>query len=271
MNTILKTLWLAILLSVATIASAQKSEYIVKDIKGSIDYKLKATDEWKQVKRLTPLSKSAILNFADGSEMTVYSTTNPQPLRIIGAGEKRLRTLITEAETKAAKSRGNELAHILKGQGEQTKTLRSGTSYRGQEDDANLLSLYNALISPDSSGNASITLNLIKDEEGNYNVELTNNSDTDMATAVIINIADTYSALSISDDPTNPGLLILPAGMKLIVPECTVIDIDGMKAFAVASYEEFSPQTLCVLLNSRKVENNDGPDNGAVAVEGAVL
>lgn len=271
MNLTLKMICLAIMVTISSIASAQKTEYIVKDIKGSVEYKAKASEEWKQVKRLTPLSKSSILNFNNGSEITVYSTTNPQPLRITGTGENRLRTLITDAEAKAAKARGNELAHILKGHGEQTKTMRSGTSYRGQEDDANLLSLYNAVISPSSTGNEPITLNLISDGDGNYNVELTNNSDTDLATAVIINLSDNYSALSISDDPSNQGMLILPAGMKLIVPECTVIDIEGMKAFAVASYEPFSPQTLCVLLNSRKVENNNGPENGAVAVEGAIL
>lgn len=271
MNTLVKTLLMSIALMFSAGASAQKAEYIVKELKGSVEYKLKAGDAWQPAKRLLSLPKSAMLNLGAGAEITVYSQANPQPLRITTTGENRLRSLITEAEKKSAESRGTELAHIFKGHSEQSQTMRSGTSYRGPADQTMLSPLSLAVKSPAPFDKAPIALTLVKDNEGDYSVELSNNSDIPLATAVILKIGDRYSALRISDDASDAGMLILPAGIKITVPECTLIAVDGMQAIAVASKEPFSAETLCLLLNSPADTGNDnGPDTGAVAVEASV-
>lgn len=272
MNFIAKALCVCFMLTISTIVSAQKTEYIVNEVKGSVEYQQpKSTEGWRPLKRLITLTKASTLNIHDGAEISIYSKTDPQPLRIAIPGQNRLRTLIEEAKAIAAKSRGSKLKDIFKGHGEQALTMQPGVSYRGHEDDENILSLYYAVISPSTSVKSPISLNLLNNGEGGFNVELSNNGDKALATAIIVKIGDTYSPLSISDDPSNTGLLILPKGLSLTVPECTVMDIEGLKAMVVASPIPFSPETLCVLLNSpNKPEKGNGPENGAVAVEASV-
>lgn len=271
MNSFVKMLFLSIMLSISVIASAQKAQYTVHDIKGSVEYKLKQSDDWQPAKRLMSLPKSAILKIDEGAQLTVYSNSNPQPLRLTLAGENKLRTLISNAEAEAAKSRRLKITHILDGHGEPGKIMPAGTSYRGQDDDVILRDLYNAIFSPVSQGKAPVSLSLIKDGNGGFNVELSNSSDLDLAVAVVINVAGNYSDVSISGDASNVGLLVLPAGVSMVVPECTLIDIEGMKVYAVASSDMFSPQTLCVLLNGNvPSEKNNGSESRAVAVEASV-
>lgn len=272
MNTLLKSIVLCIVLAFSGHALAQKSEYIIKDIKGSVEYKAKPTDEWQPAKRLLSLAKSALVKIADGSEMTIYSQSNPQILRIATPGENRLRTLINEAEKKAAEARGGEIAHVFKGHGAQRQAVRSGTSYRGPADKAMLMPLFDAVKAPVSGEKAPIALGLIKDSNGEYDVELANNSDTELAIAVIILIDGRYSALRISDGTGDNGIVTLPAGVKMVIPECKLVAVNGMKAIAVASQEAFSPETLCIVLNS-PADKDNGPagEGGAVAVEASVM
>lgn len=269
MNKLLKTLLLFVTLALCTSASAQRTEYIVKEVKGSVEYKLKATDDWQPAKRLLSLPKSSILKLADGASITVYTRENPQALRISTAGEHKLRTLITEAEKKATESRGNALTHILNSQNSAGQTVRSGTSYRGAADVSMLASLSEAVKSPLQAGNAPISLRLIKDEEGDYDLELSNNSSDALALAVIVKVNDKYNALNIAGDGS--GILILPEGKSAVVPECKLVGIEGMRVIAIASEEEFSPETLCILLNSpaeTKPDHNDA--TAALAVEVAI-
>lgn len=271
MNTLLKTLWLGIAIVLSGAASAQNNEYIVKSIKGSVEYKLKQTDEWQPAKRLLSLPKSSILNIASGAEITVYSQSNPQPLRLAKQGENRLRTLISEAEKSATAGRGKELTEVFKGTGGGGVTMRSGTAFRGNEDQSALLPLSKAVKSPVASGKAPISLTLIKDGEGDFDVEICNNTAEPLATAVIINIGGKYSALQISGDASNPGMLEIPAGNKLVVPDCKLVDIEGMKVIALASKNPFNPETLCTVMNgSSQDENENGSDAGAVAVEATI-
>lgn len=271
MKTLLRSIILCIALTIASIAPAQKTEYIIKEVKGNVEYRLKQADEWKPAKRLLSIPKSSLIKITDGSGMTVYSQSNPQTLKINTPGENRLRTLIDAAEKKAAKTRGGELTHVFKGYGEQVKTLRSGTSYRGMEDMAGLSSIAAAVLTANTSDNASIGITLAKDNEGDYGVELSNNSDTPLVFAVIININGKYNALHISDNPASSSTLVIPAGVNLTLPECTLADIEGMQPIAVASKETFDPETLCLILNSQAaVQNNDGTDIGAVAVKALV-
>ena len=271
MNSFVKVLFLSIMLSITAIASAQKTEYTVHNLKGSVEYKLKQADGWQPVKRLMSLPKSSFLKIADGAELTVYSTSNPQPLRLTLAGENKLRTLINDAEAKSAKTRGSKITQIFNGQGKPGVIMPAGTSYRGQDDDTILVDLYNAMLSPMPVGNAPVSLSLINGGDGDFNVELSNNSDIDLAVAVIINVSGNYSDINISGDPSNMGMLVLPAGVTMIVPECSLIGIEGMKVYAVASPEPFSPETLCVLLNSEaRGEKPNGSDSRAVAVEASI-
>lgn len=263
---ILRSFILSLTLALAFATSAQKTEYIIKEVKGNVEYRLKQTDEWKLAKRLLAIPKSSIIKIADGGAMTIYSQSNPQTLTINTSGEHRLRTLIDEAEKKAAQARGGELAHVIKGHGEQGQTLRSGTSYRGPADMSDLIPITAAVKT--ASASASIGLTLTKDSEGDYGVGLSNDSDTPLVFAVIVNVAGKYSALRISDDPASTKTLLLPAGSSLTVPECTLADIDGMQAVAVAAKESFDPETLCIVLNSPATsEDNGGTDIGAVAVK----
>ncbi len=271
MNTLLKTLWLSIAIVMSVTASAQNNEYIVKSLKGTVEYKKNQNDEWKPAKRLLTLSKSSFLNIAPGSEITVYSQTNPQPIRISKQGESRLRTLISDAEKSATTSRGKEIADVFKGAGGDRMSAHSGVSHRGIDDQAMLLPLSKAVKSPAASGKAPISLTLIKDSEGDFDVEVSNNSADTLATAVIINVGGNYSALHISGDTSNPGLLVIPAGNKLIVPDCKLVDIEGMKVVALASKNVYNPETLCTLMNgSVQDENGIGSDAGAVAVEASI-
>lgn len=149
--------------------------------------------------------------------------------------------------------------------------MRSGVSYRGNEDQAFLLPLSKAVKSPATSDKAPISLTLIKDGEGDFDVEISNNSADNLATAIIINVDGKYSALHISGDSSNPGMLDLPAGMKLVIPDCKLIDIEGMKVVALASKDVFNPETLCTVMNgSSQNENENGSDAGAVAVEASI-
>lgn len=271
MNTLLKTLWFSIAIVVSGTVCGQNNEYIVKSVKGSVEYKLKSTDDWQHVKRLLSLPKASTLNIAAGSELTVYSHSNPQPLRITKQGESRLRTLISEAEKSATVSRGKELLSVFNSKGNKGVTMRSGVSYRGNEDQAFLLPLSKAVKSPATSDKAPISLTLIKDGEGDFDVEISNNSADNLATAIIINVDGKYSALHISGDSSNPGMLDLPAGMKLVIPDCKLIDIEGMKVVALASKDVFNPETLCTVMNgSSQNENENGSDAGAVAVEASI-
>ncbi|MDE6263618.1 MAG: hypothetical protein K2M11_00585 [Paramuribaculum sp.] len=272
MNTLLKTLWLSITIALAATVSAQNNEYIVKSVKGSVEYKLKSSDDWQPVKRLLSLPKASTLNIAAGAELTVYSQSNPQPLRISKQGESRLRTLIAEAEKSATVSRGKEIISVFNSKGNKGITMRSGTSFRGNEDQEFLLPLSKAVKSPAASGNTPISLTLIKDGEGDFDVEISNNSADNLAAAIIINVGGKYSALHISGDASNPGMLDLPAGMKLMIPDCKIVDIEGMKVVALASKEVFNPETLCTLMNGSNIqsENENGSDAGAVAVEALI-
>lgn len=265
----MKTLWVSIAIILSGAAYAQNNEYIVKSVKGAVEYKLKQTDEWQQVKRLLSLPKASTLNIASGAEITVYSKSNPQPIRITKQGESRLRTLIAEAEKSAAVSRGKEILSVFNSKGNKGVAMRSGTSFRGNEDQAFLLPLSKAVKSPAASDKAPISLTLIKDGEGDFDVEISNNSADAVAAAVIINVGGKYSALHISGDASNPGMLDLPAGMKLVIPDCKLVDIEGMKVVALASKAVFNPDTLCTVLNgsNNQNENENGSDAGAVAVE----
>lgn len=268
MNTLLKTLWVSIAIILSGAAYAQNNEYIVKSVKGSVEYKLKSPDDWQPVKRLLQLPKSSTLNIASGSEITVYSKSNPQPVRITKQGENKLRALISDAEKSATSGRAKEIAAVFNGTGTQGATMRPGVSYRGNENQSMLLSLSKAVKSPTTSGKAPISLTLIKDSDGDFDVEISNNTET-LAIAIIINIGGKYSALRISGDASNPGMLDLPAGMKLVIPDCKLVDIEGMKVVALASKAVFNPDTLCTVLNgsNNQNENENGSDAGAVAVE----
>lgn len=273
MNNLLKILIVSVSLSLAIISPAQKVEYIVKGIKGTVEYKMQSTEAWQPVKRLMSLPKSATVKMADGSQLTVYSQSNPQALVISKAGENRLRTLITESEKQAAQSRGQGLTDIFEGGKRDGKTMKSGTGYRGSADKELLQQLTIAVKSPstDTAG-AVVGLSLIKNSEGDFAVELSNVSDIEKAIAVIVDVDGRYSALRISDDPANPYLLTCPAGMRFIVPECTLIGVDNLKAIAVAADEVFDPQILCLLLNAD--EDSTGEDAvknpGIIAVEAVV-
>lgn len=265
----LRSLILILTLTLTFTASAQKNEYIVKEIKGNVEYRLKQTDDWKPVKRLLSIPKSAIIKIAEGGSMTIYSQSNPQTLKINTSGERRLRPLIEEAEKKAAQARGGEIAHVIKGHGEQGQTIRSGTSYRGPADMSELLPITAAVRTATAS--APIGLTLTKDSEGDYGVGLSNDSDTTLVFAVIVNIGGKYSALGISDDPESTKTLLLPAGAVLTVPECILADIEGMQAVAVAAKKPFDPETLCIVLNGQGATvDKDGTDMGAVAVKALV-
>lgn len=263
MNNLKKFLVVMIGLWVATAACAQKTEYIIKNVKGAVEYRLKPSDAWQPVKRLLTLPKSSTVKIGDGAEITVYSESNPQPLRITSTGENKLRTLINEAEKKSAEARGGELAHLLKGTGGSAQTVRSGASYRGPADQGIIPLIAKAVKTPvASTPKTAISLTLVKDEEGDYDVVLSNNSKKDLSVAVIVNTGRKYTALRISDDANNASLLELPAGVSLTIPECKVVGLEGIKAIAVGAEEIFSPETLCVVLNSPAE-----PENGGNATE----
>ena len=272
MKQIVKALCLCLILIFSTTVSAQQKDYTVKKIGGSVEYRQTDKEDWQPLKRLTSISLSSILNIPEGGEVTVYSKAKPQPLRIAIPGQKKLRILIKEAEKMAAEQRHYTISDLYTQSGK--KPMPAGVSYRGKEDDKYLISLYNAVHSPISSANAPLALTLLEYEDNGdkgFNVELSNRGENDVYVAVIIKVADTYSALSISGDPENMRLLGLPAGMKLTVPDCIIEDIEGLEAFALASPTPFSPENLCVLLNSpKKPEAGNDSEGGIVAVEASV-
>lgn len=263
MNRFIKSTIFFMALALATTVCAQRTEYIIKEIKGQVEYRLKATDEWQTAKRLLALPMSSTLKVADGASLTVYSRENPQTLCISTPGENKLRKLVTEAQKRAEESRGNALAHVLKGAGTTGQTVRSGTSYRGAEDASMLVTLSEAVKSPSDPQKAPISLALIKDSEGDYELELSNLSDGPLVMGVIVKVNDRYSAVDISGDSS--GMLVLPAQSRALVPECKLAGIEGMRVIAVASPEAFSPQTLCVMLNGT-AEAHDGAGSGAGAI-----
>lgn len=248
MERLFRNIILVLALTVAFTTSAQKTEYIIKEIKGNIEYRLKQGEDWKQAKRLLTLPKSALIKVGDDAVMTIYSQSNPQTLKINTPGENRLRTLIDQAEKKAAQSRGGELAHVLKGHGEQSQTVRSGTSYRGAADVSGLEAIA-AAVGAASTGKAPIGLVLTKVSEGDYAVELSNSGEMPLVCAVLVNVAGRYTALNISDDPASTTTIVLPPGTQFTVPECTLAEIPGMQAIAVGAGESFDAGTLCTVLN----------------------
>ncbi|MDE6556246.1 MAG: hypothetical protein K2K55_04710 [Duncaniella sp.] len=252
-------------------AGAQKMEYIIKEIKGNVEYRLKPTDDWKPAKRLLSLPKSSLMKIADGSSLTIYSQSNPQTLKINTPGENRLRTLITEAEKRAAKTRGGELAHVIKGHGEPGLTMRSGTSYRGMEYKLGLASIAASVKAAGISGSTPIGIALVKNSDGDYEVNLSNNSGETYMFALLANVGGRYSAIHISDDPQMSTTLVLPEGISLTLPECTLADIDGMQVIALATKNNVDPEALCLILNKTSDETTASePAADAVAVKAII-
>lgn len=260
---------LCMTLILASTSSAQKNDYIIKEIKGNVEYRLKQTNEWKTAKRLLSIPISSQIRISDDGAMIIYSRSNPQIIKISTAGEHNLRYLLNEAKKKTSRSRGGELVHVFSGLSKQELTLRSATSYRGPADISDLSHIAAAVRTATAS--APISLTLTKDSVGDYRVALSNDSDAPLAFAVIVNVEGKYSALSISNDSISEHILILPAGAALTVPDCTLADIGGMQAVAVATNVIFDPKTLCIMLNSpANKENNDGTDISAVAVKASL-
>lgn len=265
MRTLLKSFVLGTALTLSGIASAQNSEYIVKKVEGSVEYRPKSTSEWQPVKRLQTIMKSSLINIADNGSLTIYSLGNPQILKIDKQGENRLRQLITEAEKKANEARKTKLVDIVKGHEEGKAQLFSGVSDRGMEGMSWLSTFAEAVKTASISGKASIGITLVKDSEGDYGVELKNDSGSALVFAVIIDIDGQYSALRISDDHATPSAIVIPSGASLTLPECSIADIEGMEVIAVAARKYFNPATLCVVLNSpADLEKSDGSNNNSV-------
>lgn len=253
----------------STCAAAQTTDYIIKSVTGSVEYKLKGADDWKPAKRLLSVPKSSMLRIADGARVAVYSQANPQVLVIDTRGEHRLRTLIDEAEKKAAKSRAGKLADVFAGHSGRDATVRSGTSYRGPADAETLLPLYEAVTSPALSGNAPVALSLVKNSEGDMSVELSNANDKALEFALFVKIGGKYSVVPISGDEADKSTLTIPAGATCVVPDCTLAHVEDMEVVAVASPDTFDPRMLTLILNSpSEVEKTAA--GSAIAVRGVV-